>query len=73
MNPKEFVHKTAYSVQLPDIAGHFNASIKICFFLKLTLLLKLPVLFFQVDNQGDRIRQLEVNINISKQKYIVNH
>ena len=22
MNPKEFVHKTAYSVQLPYIAGH---------------------------------------------------
>ena len=23
MNPNEFVHNTAYSVQLPYIAGHF--------------------------------------------------
>ena len=24
MNPKEVFHNTAYSVQLPYIAGHFN-------------------------------------------------
>ena len=50
MNPKEFVHKTAYSVQLPYIAGHFFKGI-----------LQKYINFFTVNDKN--IPQLNENVN----------